>query len=268
LVVTDLDGTLLDSDSHVTESAKEQIKIFQDMGGWFTIATGRNEESTRNFARQIGANAPIIAYNGARIVDLSNGDVLFDAALDAELAARAYEALRGLKKDAILFQNNMPHVAELNGVITKYLSRARSEIRIIENARDVRGIVDETTKKILVVDPLREFDLILDAVRPIYGDKLNCVFSDAEFLEILPANVSKGNGLRIVADYLGIPIHETVAVGDYNNDVSMIEAAGAGVAVRNAESSALAAASYVTDANFDDGVPNMLRRIIAGERLA
>jgi Cof subfamily protein (haloacid dehalogenase superfamily) len=237
------------------------------MGGVFTIATGRNEQSTRAFAAQIGVRAPVIAYNGAKVVDLASGAVLYEAALDAELAARAYIALRKLKKDAIVFQDNLPHVAEANGVVLKYLERARSEIRIIEKDEDVRGVIDETTKKILVIDPLREFDRILDAVRPIYGDKLNYVFSDVEFFEIMPPGASKGNGLKAVAEHLGIPIAETVAVGDYNNDVSMIKAAGLGVAVRNADGDALAAASYITDANDRDGVPNLLRRIMAGERL-
>ncbi|MDR1439225.1 MAG: Cof-type HAD-IIB family hydrolase [Clostridiales bacterium] len=267
LVVTDLDGTLLDGDAKITETAKEQIRNFQEAGGVFTIATGRNEESTRDFAGQIGVSAPVIAYNGAKVVDLASGAVLYEAALDPEMAAQSYIALRKLKKNAIVFQNNLPHVGEVNEVILKYLQRARSEIKVIENAEDVRGIIDRTTKKILVIDPLREFDLILGAIRPIFKDRLSYVFSDLEFFEIMPHGASKGNGLKAVARHLGIPIAETVAVGDYNNDVSMIEAAGVGVAVRNADRDALAAARYVTDANCEDGVPNLLRRIVAGERL-
>ncbi|MDR1060404.1 MAG: HAD hydrolase family protein, partial [Clostridiales bacterium] len=68
LVVSDLDGTLLDGGARITETARRQIGAFQEMGGVFTIATGRNEQSTRAFAAQIGVRAPVIAYNGAKVV--------------------------------------------------------------------------------------------------------------------------------------------------------------------------------------------------------
>jgi Cof subfamily protein (haloacid dehalogenase superfamily) len=109
-----------------------------------------------------------------------------------------------------------------------------------------------------------KFDSVVSTLEETFGDKLNCIKSDAEYLEILPENASKGLALEIIAQSLGIPMAEVIAAGDHFNDISMIKAAGLGVAVQNAEPEVLDAADYITASNDEDGVADVIEKVIAG----
>ena len=264
LIAVDLDGTLLDSNRNISTRTKELIHEYQSLGGIFTLATGRMEDSAKQYADDIGISPLIIAYNGAKIVDLADNAVYHEAFLNPDFARNAYQALREIKKDVVIYYGGHPHVAEINPNIERYINRIKIDIRIIDNIHD---IINENTKKLLVIDPLQEFDRIREILAPIFGDQLNCVSSDDEFLEILPPNVSKGDGLRFIAQYFNIDIGATIAIGDHLNDISMIEAAGVGVAVENATEPVLRIADFITTDNNHEGVARVLEKVIAGEIL-
>ena len=264
LIVADLDGTLLNGKVELSERTVEAIGRYQAAGGLFTYATGRSEESAKIFADKAGIHIPGISFNGGKIVSLADGGVIYETFLEAEASKKAYAALRALNKDVVVYLEKSRHVAEYTPVIDRYLERIRRGVHII---KDINRVIigDNTLKKLLVIDPKQEEELILNAVRPIFGDKFNSVKSDPQFYEILPPGTSKGTALEVLAHYLGIGLGETVAVGDHLNDVSMIEAAGLGVAVANAVPEALAAADYVTDSNDGDGVANVIDMVMRGE---
>jgi Cof subfamily protein (haloacid dehalogenase superfamily) len=262
LVASDLDGTLLDPESRIPEATADAVREYRRLGGHFILATGRSEISARPYADQLGLDGPIVSYNGGKLVSLSTGEVFYETFLDAGKAMRAYRALRALGKDVLVYCGGAPHAAEKTAVTERYQRRVNMEIKIIADARDV---INESTKKLLVIDPLREFVRMSDALRPIFGDGMNCVSSEKEYFEVMPPDTSKGRGLLAAAELLGVPAERTAAVGDYVNDVSMIEAAGLGVAVANAAQAAIGAAGYVTASNREDGVGKLLRRIMAGE---
>ena len=264
LVAVDLDGTLLDSVSRIPEATARAIRDFRRLGGFFTLATGRSEDSTRAYAEELGLDEPLIAFNGGKVMSLKTGEVFYETFLDSEKGVRAFYALRALGKDVVVYRDGVPHVSQMTDVVERYQRRIKLDLSFISDARETIGT---TTKKLLVIDPAREFGPMADAVRPIFGDSLNCVNSDDYFFEVLPPLTSKAHGLLLVAERLGVPVREVVAVGDHLNDVPMIEAAGVGVAVANATQAALDAADYVTASNDEDGVGKLLRRIIAGESL-
>jgi Cof subfamily protein (haloacid dehalogenase superfamily) len=262
LMAADLDGTLLNGEGRITDHTKDAVREYHELGGFFTLATGRMEESAIRFADELGIKIPIIAFNGAKVISPVDGSILFEAALDPELAAKAYNALRALNKNMVVYRDGTPYVSEIDETTLKYMGRVRRQIRVIE---DIRDVVSPTTKKILVIDPKMEIDKMRGVLADVLGDSMNCVTSDKDFFEVLPVNVSKGRGLEIIAGSLGIPMTEAVAFGDHQNDISMIKAAGLGVAVRSAAAEVLASADYITSSNDEDGVANVIKKVISGE---
>ena len=264
LVAADLDGTLLDSESRIQERTVGSVRDFRAHGGYFVIASGRAESTMRPYAEQLGLDEPIIAFNGGKLASLKTGESIYETFLGAEKGICAYHALRALGKVIVVYHEGRPYSAEMNPIVERYRKRIKMEVGFFGDAREV---VNEATKKLLVIDPSREFKRMIDVLRPIYGDDLNCVNSEDEYFEVLPPGTSKGHALLIAAEWLGVPMREVVAVGDHLNDISMIEAAGVGVAVANAAPATLDAADYVTESNDDDGVGKLLRRIMGDEPL-
>ena len=265
LIVSDLDGTLLDSRGKISDNTRATINEYQKRGGVFTIATGRMDESAGVFVDELDVKAPIISYNGAKVVNLTDGTVLSESFLNGEMAQKAYSALREINKDVVVYYDGTPHITELNEVTQKYMKRINFKAKLVE---DIHENSNPFSKKMLVIDPKKEFELIRLIAKEAFGDMLNCVISDEEYFEILPPETSKGHGLRVIADYLEIPMAEVIAIGDYMNDLSMIEEAGLGVAVQNAAPEVLAAADYITLSNDEDGVAQVIIGVIDGSMSA
>ena len=128
------------------------------------------------------------------------------------------------------------------------------------------AFVGGTPLELAVIDELPPLQLVIPRLtmagcRTIisYSGTLDCYF-----MEIFKASCSKGDGLRWVADYCGVEMSETVAIGDNFNDVEMLQAAGLGVAMGNAEPEIVKYADVVTLTNDEDGVAAVLEQIIAG----
>jgi Cof subfamily protein (haloacid dehalogenase superfamily) len=263
--VTDLDGTLLNGKSEISDRTLAAIGQFQLLGGFYTYATGRTDESARVFAELAGVKIPGIAFNGGKVVSHIDGGVIYETFMDAGQTKQAYNALRERGKDVIIYLDSVRYIAEYTDVIDRYLSRVRHSLYIVNDIDEVVESGGRKLKKLLVIDPKQEDDLIIDAVKPIFGDNFNFVKSDPQYYEFIPPGTSKGIALEVLAGHLGISLTETIAVGDHRNDISMIKAAGLGVAVANAEREAIEAAGFVTASNADDGVALVIEKLLRGE---
>jgi len=138
------------------------------------------------------------------------------------------------------------------------------EFGVIESMR----LQKEDPAKLLVIDRKdrgRLEDLQM-WIRERFDPAVDTFFSSVEFLEVVAKNLNKGNGLRMMAEILQIPLADTVAIGDEENDVSMLKAAGIGCAMSNGSASAKAAADYVTEKdNNNGGAAEAIRRFILEE---
>ena len=264
LIVSDLDGTLLNNKVEITERTVRAIARYHEAGGNFSFATGRTEESARVFAEKAGVKIPGISFNGGKVVNLADRRVIHESFLDAEPAIKALHALRAYKKDVIVYLDKYRYVAEYTPVIDKYVGRIRHGVHFTDDIGRVIGD-GRTLKKLLIIDPRQEEKLFLETVRPIFGDRLNFVKSDPEYFELMPPDTSKGRALAILAAHLGVAPGETAAVGDHLNDISMLREAGLGVAVANAVPETLAAADYITASNNDDGVALFIEKLLDGD---
>lgn len=235
LVVSDIDGTLLQAGYGIPKENIDAIERFVQKGGRFTVCTGRSVDSVRRYIDWIPLTAPAILNNGALIYDYKTETVLYNAYLDKRFV-RVIESVLEMFPDVgvefhstesitIVHQNEYTHnhvtlehipfvLADWTSVKGKY-----NKALFTASAPRIQQVIKFIEKK-MKEDPLYlEFDFIA---------------SSSIFFEIIPKGVNKGTGLVKLAEIMKVKMADTVAIGDYYNDVDMLRVAGYKAAVADA----------------------------------
>lgn len=273
LVALDLDGTLFDNSSHISERNLTAIRSITDKGIHVVISTGRPFEGIPfDQIKGTGINYAITA-NGSGIYEISTGKCLYENAMDEELVTPILNFLltRDIHMDAFIGGKGYTSVQcvetaqklTVPSSIKNYIITTRTRLDNIlqfihENqlkvqkmtlnfypAADGTLIDRETVRKFLVSNP---------SITTVCGGYNN--------LEFTRADANKGVGLRKLAEILGVNPDATMAIGDTENDLAIIEAAGIGVAMGNATDAVKARADYVTTTNTKDGVAAAIEHFI------
>lgn len=229
LIVTDMDGTLLDRWQNISKENEMAIKQFKARGGLFTLATGRMEAAVLPYARQLEIDVPIILYNGAKIYSPVTGEILREKRLlvPKELWKRFIEG--ACDQTAILvYRDGDVYTPARNEILR--LHERKDGVRCKEMREEW---IDEPITKILFIAPLAKLEQLETMVRAS-GVRCETVYSEANYLELLPEGATKGDALRELVDMLGVEGLYTIAVGDNLNDLTMLKQADCGIAVENA----------------------------------
>jgi len=251
LLAADMDFTLLAPGKDIPEGNKEAIRALKESSVAFTIATGRSSFLVGKFAEDLGIDVPIMTSNGGSLFD-ATARKQFDS-MDFE-DKKIRELLRFLmtrSADATLYSDE--------GIFFTPGSTRRAFVNSynqgLEPAKQSPMI--DIDMDFLEKDTLPNFNKILlisadeELVKILSSDKdLEVISSAPNLFDVMKKGATKGNALLNLADYLGIPSENTFAIGDSDNDISMIEAAKYGIAMGNASEGVKAAASYIT-ANYD-----------------
>ena len=256
LICTDLDGTLLRGDKSVSHENLEAIEYFKSKGGYFTFITGRMPYFVGDILEKVKINAPFGCINGGGLYDPEKNEYIWKMPIRddvRELVKYVAENTEDLGIqynlfDRLLFageNETMVHFRRITGVPNLTCS--------------IDG-PDEILAKVLFGDHreerLMKVKALLDA-HPRYAD-FDYIRSEHSLYEILPKGISKGAVLPRLAEYLKIDMRHTVAVGDYNNDISMLKAAEVGIAVSNATDETKAAADLVTVSNEEHAIAKII----------
>jgi len=264
LIASDFDNTLYDEIA-LSPRAIKAIADYRAAGGKFCVATGRIFPAIRPFLPQIGADDEVIACQGSAIYYASTGEVIKKFALDHATAIKAATYFEERGDVCHAYDDAHFHVARENPLSKMYgeycnMSPAvegrpiSSYIREMPAVNKVIGIVSEDT-----------IDAKVEELRALIGNEAEVTKSAPMFLEVTSLHAGKGNALKYLAEYLSIPISETVAVGDNLNDLSMVQAAGLGCAVDNAIPYLKERAGLVLPSVYEDGVATLIERILADE---
>ncbi|MCX7934113.1 MAG: HAD family hydrolase [Planctomycetota bacterium] len=237
----DLDGTLLDAEGALPEKSVAALRRLRDQSVQIVLLSGRMTPAVMPFWRQIGLDTPIVAYNGAKII-LPAAPPLYEAVLPNSLICPilAFCRHRGLHLN-IYIRDRLYALTDTE-IGRWYADYYRVPLEILPPgwADDCAPI----TKMLVIASDSEVFDLY-QQMQALFGDSAHITTSSRRFVEILPQGVNKGAALRCVADYLRLPLHAWVAVGDGANDVEMIAAAGYGIAVSEGDEAAKAVAKQV-----------------------
>lgn len=258
LVASDLDGTLMRSDGTVSARSRDAIAAVEAAGATFVMVTGRPPRWMRSVAEETGHRGLAICANGAIVYDLHTESVLETFLLPAAVAVQVAHDLRA-KIPGVAFAAEHHERAFAHEVAY----RPRWDSADPRITTTIEELLQDDVVKLLARHPSLGPDELLEQAIAAVGDAVTVTHSSTDgLLEISAQGISKATGLALVADQLGIDAAEVVAFGDMPNDLPMLDWAGLGVAVGNAHPWVLAAADEVTASNDDDGVAEVLERIV------
>lgn len=232
LFVSDLDGTMLPDGNLVSAENIAAVHRAVEAGVMVTIATGRMFEAALPVAKALGVDVPIISYNGA-LIKSPSGHIYEEHLIDPLLA---HDILTFCKERGWYIQS-------YSGGVLRY-AEACEESRFYENSQKLTGMavgwdglyahVAGNCKLLLVTEgrevTIKRAETLLSA----FGTQVDVTRSADCLIEIVPKGISKASALQSLAAKLGIPIEETMAIGDAYNDLPMLRAAGKSVAMGNA----------------------------------
>ncbi|MDO5601873.1 MAG: Cof-type HAD-IIB family hydrolase [Oscillospiraceae bacterium] len=259
LVVSDVDNTLLTSQEGIPSCNVETIRLFTSLGGKFALATGRSIQSLRKYEKRIAMSAPAILYNGGVLYDFEEEQVLCYCALPQNEALRALQEIlyRFPQVGAeIMADNQRTYVVASNEYTFQHKSR-ENQVCFYADAESVPG---EWYKILFACDAaLRKH--VQEFIQGRYP-KLNFTASSEQFLEMIPQGISKGVALKKLCRLVDVPLENTFAIGDYDNDLELLKTAGHAVAVGNATPVIKENADILTGSCQDGGVAQFLYELI------
>lgn len=272
MICIDMDGTLLNSKHEVSERNKKAIKEAIEKGIVVAITTGRIFKSAKIYADLLGIETPIVASNGGFIKEQDKEEIIYKSAL-------TYDQLKVI--DSVIKKHNLNVYYNLyNGIIlektlnenhaykqtNRKAKRNEDKITILENV-DVDKAFKENEGDILKAicienENIDALNRAKKELREIEG--LEVVSSWSNNFEVMPKGTCKWSGIKQLAKILGIKENEIICIGDSENDLSMIQNAGFGIAMGNARKDVKEAAKYITDNNECDGVGKAIEKIVLG----
>ncbi|MCR5076787.1 MAG: Cof-type HAD-IIB family hydrolase [Prevotella sp.] len=266
MIVLDLDGTLTNDKKEITPKTKHALMQAQAAGIRVVLASGRPTYGITALADELELaknGGFILAFNGGKITDCSNGEVLFEQKLDESLVPRLYHEAINAGMAILTYQGEGIASTEKNN---KYvLHEAFINKMPVEQYDDfLHQVVYPVNKCLIVGDPtpLRALEQRLST---LLDGRMSVYRSAGFFLECVPLGIDKAHSLDRLISSLGILREEIIACGDGYNDQSMIRFAGLGVAMANAPRDIQDTADYITYSNEEDGVAHVVEKFILAE---
>lgn len=264
MIVLDLDDTLLQNNGTISKHTKEKLNKAQRKGVKVVLASGRPTYAIEKIANELELEKNggfIISYNGARIIDCSTKKELYSSNITNEQIHKLYDMSReaGAYIQTYVDDNIIASQANEYTDIEKEITGM--EIII---AQEFKEYVTEDVVKAIVLQHPDRLKEIEEEWKAEIGDSMYMTISKPFFLEFMNKEVDKSKSIERLSKMLGISMLEVIAIGDSYNDLSMIMAAGLGVAMDNAVECVKKAANYITDDNEHDGVANVIEKFIFG----
>lgn len=253
LLVTDMDGTLLNEQRMVSPENAKALRRFTEGGGLFTLATGRMNRTVKPYLSELPVNVPGIVFNGAVIYDFTGETILWSDSMAESMGAVALRILDRYPGIGFqIFHGNDVYIVSENIETEKHSRR--------EGFEPIITTLDKVPKpwyKILLAwDPEKLADV--EAWLNEIGGEFHAVYSEPQFLELLNPRASKGHALNRLISMLNIPGLQVIAMGDNMNDMEMLQEADVGVATENAHELAAAAADFRCGSNDNHAVAEVI----------
>ncbi|MDB7088442.1 MULTISPECIES: Cof-type HAD-IIB family hydrolase [Enterococcus] len=282
LIASDMDGTLLDAHMSISTENTEAIRMANELGIEFMVATGRNAQEARAALDEAGIDCAMITLNGAQVFDRS-GKSLFTVPIPSPQAMTVMDILdangiyyevatnQGLYSEsqpkriesfASSIATHMPHLTYKMAIAMASANLELLHITYVDSIREL--LLDDTLEVLKIICFHTEGPRILGPVGKEISNlgELAVTSSGQNNLEVNHKNAQKGIAVAHVAHERGITLDEVMTIGDNFNDVSMLQTAGVSFAMGNAEIEVKDYAKYLTDTNLESGVGKAILRAI------
>lgn len=261
LIATDIDGTLVkESTSKIYPELLEAIHVWTDAGNYFCVASGRQYYSIRHMFDEVSGRIIYLAENGAH-VRFGQEDIL----------------IQKMRRDYV--EGIMTQLRSYYGPCETVVSTTDGSLLETKNQKFLDFFVKGYQNKYRIVEDVlaEEADILKIAIYqkgsirslgestliPAWEDKVKVCMAGEEWVDFMDASVDKGNALRVIQKYLGISREETMAFGDNDNDIGLLQAAQESYAVENARVSVKKQAKYICPSYRDKGVYQVIAREVA-----
>lgn len=263
LVVSDMDGTLLRDDKSISERTLRAVQRYEAAGGRFTVATGRGLAAMERYINDLKTRTPLILLNGCLGYDPTTGADIFAHAIPRATLEQVWPILLEHGLDLVVHGPRRGLIFGMNDVIAEHL--VLDGITVDE----VPGMTPANLPTVIKILTIAEPEVLdrAEAAIKAAGVRVQLVRSHTIYLEVLPLTGGKGTGLTTLLEHLQIPVAQSLAVGDFLNDLEMLRTAGLGVAMANAHPEVKAVAGWETLSNMEDGVAHLLEALVEGRRI-
>ena len=261
VLVLDIDGTLTNSQTVITGNTKTAIIEAMKRGHKVMLASGRPTPGMKKYAKELelaSYDGYLLSFNGGKIIHCKTGEIIFQKVLPSVVIKSLYKfamekgcgLITYLGDDIILatdLDEYIEHEAKINDMKFKKVNNFVS---------------DYSLNKMLMTAPPEKAAILVEEPQERFKDVLSIYRSEPFFIEIMPKNVDKAASLDRMLTSLGLTKDDAICCGDGFNDKSMIEYAGIGVAMENAQPSVKEVADYITKSNDEDGIVHVIEKFV------
>lgn len=258
VIVSDLDGTLLNSQHRISGYTREVLHELTRRGVEFIVATGRHHVDVRAIRDQLGLNVSLITSNGARIHD-ADDNLLHNQSIPADMVEELLFRFRLPEVHLNLYQGDHWLVEEPLPALLDFCPDSPFRYRVT----DLRQLPADGVDKVFYAGSHAQLEKMEDLLLAHFGDRLNITFSLPICLEVMHGSVNKGSAVASLAALRNTPLARVIAFGDGMNDYEMLRRAGTGVVMANAHTRLQDALPHHerTHSADDDGVARYLARV-------
>lgn len=263
IIALDLDGTLLTTERTITPKTLDLLLRLQAEGYKVVISTGRpviGAEPTAVLLHLQENGGYVMAYNGALVIDWQTRQTIYSQYLQPEAIGEVYRYAKEAGFALVCYHDEfLVSDHELNHFMEQSVKRNGLKFKKVDN------FLEEATYplcKCMIIGEPDGLHVLEERILETHPTTFNVYRSEPYFLEVVPPNIDKASGLRVLLEHLQMPATQLIAFGDSYNDIPMIRLAGMGVAMGNAPQVVKDAADYVASTNDDEGVARTLMSFI------
>lgn len=263
MIVLDLDGTLTNSNKEITPTTKKALIDIQKRGKKVVLASGRPTPGVTLLADELDFGQYgnyVLAYNGGRIINCATNEIIYNQLFPREFIPAIYDMVKTYDVDIVTYSDD----EIISGLHTNASTRLESHTSQlpIKHVENFAKYVNFPVNKVLLTGEVEVLEHLLPLLRKEFSEHLSIYLSGDTFLDIMPKGIEKANSLKKLLQHLNLTTEQMICCGDGFNDLSMIQLAGLGVAMENAEPAVKEAADFVTKSNDEDGVLYVIEKFM------
>lgn len=259
LVVSDVDGTLVDKQKQLTPATADAVRRLEDAGVGFTVISARPRSGIMPIADTLGIDAAMGAFNGG-IVFKRDGTVTEHHMVDEGVARGVFAHAEGLKVDRWVFTDDKWYASTDQGTHVEHERIASNQEPIIQ--QDFTDLLSRVDKITFVSDDAPLLADLHAKCQEAFAGQATIAQSQTYYLDITATAANKGDGIIALAAAFDVPLPQVAAIGDQANDLPMLDKAGLAIAMGNAPEKVQAAADATTLGNDADGVAHAIDTLI------
>ncbi|UAK23509.1 Cof-type HAD-IIB family hydrolase [Sphingomonas nostoxanthinifaciens] len=259
LVISDVDGTLVDKQKRVTEGTIAAVGRLRDAGIPFTLISARPQSGLLPLAKQLGLTVPIAAFNGGTLIS-ADGTVTERHVVPEDVVRELFALCDGSGADPWIFADGRWYARNMNG--THLDSERRASMQEPVAIDDMSPLFARADKVTWVSDDHAMLSPLNDRAQAAFGARATVGMSQTYYLDVTHLSANKGDGIATLARSLGVGLDEVAVIGDMPNDLPMFARAGLAIAMGQAPDAVKAKAAHVTTSNEEDGVAHAIDTIL------